>query len=471
MERQSGAGAVPKDQRGKHEPKHKLPAAVREEVKAHINSFPRYISHYSRRHTTQLYLGKELNLNKLFELYIEIGASKVSLSTYSNIFKEFTPRLKFKSPQLDTCTTCNTIENMISSASTPEESATLKQEKEIHVGVADFAYECKRSDKLLAKNSKQTVPTIVFDLQQVMQCPQLTSGNVYYLRQLSVYNLTVYVTETNMAYNFIWHETQGKRGADEIASCIVTFFHEFLPPSVKHVIMYSDTCSGQNKNSHMCGALAMVVQQHPTLGTIDQKFLVSGHTHLECDQAHHQIESKKKHTSVALHHPSKFFDMVREVGPAKKKFTVREVTQPDLLDFNPVLLRDGPLVRKVDTEGQPFLFGDAQWFRFEKKDPSAILYKRTLYKEEPFVSLNWKRNKKSSSLPNMCATRKYFSPCPITKEKKKDILKLLPQIDPMYWAFSQDLVTDQLAVDEDPDLLPDYDVAEELIRQDEMEND
>ena len=57
---------------------------------------------------------------------------------------------------------------------------------------------------------------------------------------------------------------------------------------------------------------------------------------------------------------------------------------------------------------------------------SRISYKRTLDEEEPFVVLNWQRRK--SELPKMAVLRKYHSPNPISKEKKADLPKMLPQI-------------------------------------------
>lgn len=179
-----------------------------------------------------------------------------------------------------------------------------------------------------------------------------------------------------------------------IGSCILIFLTDYLPPPIKHVKTWSDTCAGQNRNSYMCVALSLAVQQHPTLEIVDQKFLVPGHTFMDVDQCHHQIESKKKKTTVRLHHPNNFYDMVREVGPRHKKFNVREMTQEDILNFEPLVKgREAPMVgRKTDTDGNPFLFGETQWFRFQKATPGIILFKKSLQRKSPF-SLKLKRKK------------------------------------------------------------------------------
>lgn len=48
---------------------------------------------------------------------------------------------------------------------------------------------------------------------------------------------------------FFWHEGLGKRGANEIGTCLYKFLEEL---STKHpdkdIILYSDNCCGQQKN-------------------------------------------------------------------------------------------------------------------------------------------------------------------------------------------------------------------------------
>ncbi|KAB0797407.1 hypothetical protein PPYR_02376 [Photinus pyralis] len=57
-------------------------------------------------------------------------------------------------------------------------------------------------------------------------------------------------------------------------------------PRVKHLRMYSDCCPGQNRNSFISAACLSVLQQSENLKIIDHKFLIPGHTHMECDMDH-----------------------------------------------------------------------------------------------------------------------------------------------------------------------------------------
>lgn len=57
-----------------------LPPEKKIEVCAHIDSFPKYVSHYTRSETESKFLSPELNLAKIFELYKTDHSNPVSLS-------------------------------------------------------------------------------------------------------------------------------------------------------------------------------------------------------------------------------------------------------------------------------------------------------------------------------------------------------------------------------------------------------
>ena len=45
----------------------------------------------------------------------------------------------------------------------------------------------------------------------------------------------------------LWNSTQAGRGSNEIGSCILQILRR-LPPSVKEVVIWADTCGWQNRN-------------------------------------------------------------------------------------------------------------------------------------------------------------------------------------------------------------------------------
>ena len=65
-------GTLHCDQRGRHEPENKTKPDTVDSVKAHINSFPWYKSHYSRKDNPHReFLNPYLSIQKMYQLYKE----------------------------------------------------------------------------------------------------------------------------------------------------------------------------------------------------------------------------------------------------------------------------------------------------------------------------------------------------------------------------------------------------------------
>jgi len=92
LKAQAAAGGSPHtDQRGRHEPGNKTSAARVQNMKQHIESFPKYRSHYSQKdNPSRCYLSPSLSLSKMYHLYQEKCAKEnlqpVSEWMYRKIF-------------------------------------------------------------------------------------------------------------------------------------------------------------------------------------------------------------------------------------------------------------------------------------------------------------------------------------------------------------------------------------------------
>jgi len=67
-----------------------------------------------------------------------------------------------------------------------------------------------------------------------------------------------------------------------------------LPPVTRHVCLFSNSCTGQNKKRNVADGFLRAVATIPNIETIDQKYLESGHTEIEVDLIHAAIETAKK---------------------------------------------------------------------------------------------------------------------------------------------------------------------------------
>ncbi|KAK3919759.1 Treslin [Frankliniella fusca] len=455
--KRSVSGVTEPDRRGRKPSSRKTPEKTIEAISKHIDMFPRYSSHYGRSHSSKMYLGVGVTKQSMYNDYCSKDNPKISFSVYVREFNK--TGLKFKPPKIDTCQKCDALEMSLKHA-LPEKVLEIQAEQKLHHDKAKSAYDCKREDK-----AKQTITSwsASFDLQQVLYVPQISSGNVFYKRQLSVYNLTVFDCFNKRGINHMWNETDAGRGANEIASCLSHFIACDVPAEVKKLTLWSDTCSGQNKNSIVCAALISAVSEHPSLDVIDHKFLVPGHTHMECDQVHAVIERKKKSTAVELHHPSNMYNFIKTVEYKKEALTVVEMKN-HFKDFASLLKLKcmGPLVaRNKNQEGNPFAFAPVQWFRYQKKNPTVVLYKHSHDEETAFQELSFRRKGKIGSdalkPPQLNSTGK-----PISVAKKNDLLELLPQVNPLYHNFYENLMTSADQEDIDPDCLPDSDITAEI---------
>ncbi|XP_027850398.2 uncharacterized protein LOC114129769 [Aphis gossypii] len=326
----SPAQKMSPDKRGKNTPKNKKSPQTVKSILNHINLLPSYESHYCRKETVKKYLPPYFTMQLAYDDYKKTTNESVSRWLYEKHFKK--SGLKIKNPKKDTCSQCDSLNiQIVNNRCTNEQKAELIIKRSKHHVEAEDAYESKRKDSSLVTDD---ICVIEFDLQQCLPTPNLESSVAFYKRQLWTFNLTVHNVLTSHAYCYIWNETIAKRGANDIGSCVFHYLSN-LPPNISHVIMYSDCCPGQNKNTIFMAMCLAFLEQQDKIQIIDHKFMVPGHTRMECDSDHARIEKAKKRFSAPINHPHDWAQLIRYAG--KDKFSVIETDQTHFLDFNSLL--------------------------------------------------------------------------------------------------------------------------------------
>ena len=145
-----------------------------------------------------------------------------------------------------------------------------------HIEVNDLARESKSNDKKKTEEDN-TFVAACFDLEEVLMTPKCQDSSMYYRRELCTYNLTVYDLGTKDGFCYVWHEGMASRGSCEIATCVFMYLKHLALRRVKDVVLYSDSCGGQNQNRYFLNILWYSLKML-NFRSITHKFLVKGQT-------------------------------------------------------------------------------------------------------------------------------------------------------------------------------------------------
>ena len=113
LSKRSACSTTSPEKRGKHSNRPHKVDEERDAIKGHINRFPRVESHCCRKSTYRQYLGAQLSISKLYDLYVQErkqeGIKPASKTVFESILKrDF--NLGFHVPLKDRCDFCSVFE-------------------------------------------------------------------------------------------------------------------------------------------------------------------------------------------------------------------------------------------------------------------------------------------------------------------------------------------------------------------------
>ncbi|KAJ8926964.1 hypothetical protein NQ314_020621 [Rhamnusium bicolor] len=219
----------------------------------------------------------------------------------------------------------------------------------------------------------------------------------------------------------MWHECEGGRGSCEMASCLRKYL-KALPDTVTEVTFFSDRCGGQNLNKFVAAMFLSIILEIPHLQTVNLKFLVVGHSEMECDSMHSSIAREQKRVGKALW-PEDWKTIARSARrKGDKAYLVHDLNQQDIYDFKK-FIDNNMVVRKLDEDNKPVRWQKICWMSFTKSKPFIMGFKEN-YDEKDFRFLNF--NKKSKRFVNPASTLQllYKGPIPISNAKYNNLTSL-----------------------------------------------
>lgn len=92
----------------------------------------------------------------------------------------------------------------------------------------------------------------------------------------------IHVSSTGDSIFNIYPETIGHKGSDEVCSFLHYFFYNILDPEVNELEVFSNSCSGQNKN--IFKFYHHLVNKENRFEKITGYFPIRGHSYNESDK-------------------------------------------------------------------------------------------------------------------------------------------------------------------------------------------
>lgn len=418
------------DQRGKRTKIKKYLPELRQQVRDHIQSFPREENHYSRNKSIKEFLSPDLNKNRMFLAYKKkYPNSKVTYKYYSLVFQKDFPNLRFGRPRSDTCSKCDLYQNKIKSI--PLTNPQRKQETqklELHHRKAEKARVTMNTDITKSQTIDSEDNTISIDLEQVLFIPTLSHSDMFYSRQLSCFNFGVHLSDTDDAFMCIWDESVTGRGGNEIASCLLKVISHQNFHKRNNLVIWSDNCIGQNKNKIILMLLIYLVSKG-IYEKVEQKFLVSGHSYLTCDRDFALIEKSKR--VVKNYTPENIGKMIAEARH-QRPFNVLHMQRNDFKDFQS--MADEYL---NTTKLQ---ISQVVWIKIEQGQETSVKTKKTFSDIEQWTTCNvLKKGKKATGIslavvPDLDCTNR------ISAEKLQNLKDMMDYIPLQYRPFYEDLI-------------------------------
>lgn len=418
-------GEAQSDGRGKHANRpNQLPEETKIKIFDFIKSLKGRKSHYSLKDSSRIYLPEELNLAKVHRMYNEANKEHiVGLTTFRDIFNgNF--NISFGYPRKDTCSSCDilkseisVLEDKVTKVVDDESKAALKQElinkekeKKVHLARSEKFYTIKRNCRKESRKNEE-FEAVTVDYQKNLPTPNITTSDVYYRRQLNFISFNIHILSDSTSVFYTYDESVARKGADDVCSMLKHFFEAILSPKVKHLVIFCDSCAGQNKNFTVMRFLHYTVHTLKRFETVKVVYPIRGHSYMEGDKDMSLVNAKS-YTET----PDDWRDVIRNSRIKPSPFTVIdcgiEVNFETWTDF-----LSGIYVKKCPIPTRPIRI-----FKINQNESRYLLHKQNYfgsYLKAVFVGKQAASKKNEKELKEL-----YNSKLPIKPAKMKDLLHL-----------------------------------------------
>lgn len=206
--------------------------------------------------------------------------------------------------------------------------------------VEEDVYEKHLLKKELARNEKSSDNLsdnhiLTVDKQAILLAPSLKTYALYYKSKLVIHNYTVFNKKTKGVVCYVWHEGEGGVTSNRFATILTHHIETKLKPNENEtVIVWSDGCCYQNRNANLTNSLLLLAEKMNIV--IIQKYLEHGHTQMECDSIHAQIERKTRNRDIFV--PANYLELIKASRKIPEPYKVKYLSHDFFMDFSKAII-------------------------------------------------------------------------------------------------------------------------------------
>lgn len=279
---------------------------------------------------------------------------EVSYHYYLKVFRDHY-NYGFGRPRTDVCGKCEEMQVKISIEKNRTLKASLETDLKLHKARGKVFFS-KLKEAAQISESEYDVESLCWDFQQNIPYPQLPVSEIFYLRQLWLFNFCVYSYKRKDGVMFSWPESEGNRGVNEVLTCLNIYIEKYVPQTVRKLHLFCDGCRGQNHNTYVINYFFSLVYSG-RFDSIVLQFPVRGHSFLPCDRLFSVIEREKRRVE-------KVQSYTEWQNIISQRFTVEKMQHQHFLDYKKHY--DGIFRKNFQQNKQKYQVTKYKVFRFSK---------------------------------------------------------------------------------------------------------
>ncbi|ETO66202.1 hypothetical protein F444_16562 [Phytophthora nicotianae P1976] len=231
--------------------------------------------------------------------FVELGLRvyEPARSTFCKLLSIHCPTIRIRSSQSNVCDMCTIYQTRMRQGATADKTEELGQHTESPRRIREY-----KKDKAASQEPNSDLAVIVTDFSQNLTIPSVTTtpSQWYFCSLLAVNLFGIFYENDGTQTNYVYDEFASGKGSDQINSMLQHFIRTVLiPAGKKHLVVYADNCSGQNKNNHVIRFFLAQVQ-YGTFERVDYKFF--------CEGPHNKLVRPRFRPYSQAHKPRRLLD-------------------------------------------------------------------------------------------------------------------------------------------------------------------